>query len=101
MAFTNDTKKISKLFIAKYKQLPEEDFLSFLRKWYETNSKNRELINQKYVFDENDEQIEQELTQQQDWLWQSKIFVTPTILYNGYMLSEKYTIEDVIYLADK
>ena len=98
MAFTDNAKKISKLFIAMYKQLSEEDFLLFLRKWYEMSSENRELIYKDYIFDENDKQIEHELTQQQEWLWSAKIFATPTILYNGYILSEKYTLEDIVRL---
>jgi hypothetical protein len=47
-----------------------------------------------------DEKIEQEFLFHQEWKEKTQLRATPTVLINGYVLPDKYKIEDLKYFTN-
>jgi hypothetical protein len=52
-----------------------------------------------YPFDREDESLLSEHQRHKDWINETKIRATPSILFNGYELPEQYRVEDLKYFT--
>ncbi|MDR0697798.1 MAG: thioredoxin domain-containing protein [Tannerella sp.] len=99
-SFSEELEKSGKLFVAMYQRNDLRSFLSFLEEWYDKGKDDREEFYKKYPFDEHNDTIILEIQRHKSWLDETKIRSTPTILFNGYELPDRYQIEDLKYFAD-
>ena len=98
-SFNEELEESSKLFIAMYQQKNETEFHSFLNDWYANGKNNRQEFYRKYSFDREDEKVLIEFQKQKEWTDRTKIRATPTVLFNGYELPERYKVEDLEYFT--
>lgn len=94
-SFNEDLEKSSKLFLHNYLTLPESDFMEFLREWYRYGRNNRVHFYSRYLFDENEEMLNLELDKHKVWTRSNGIYMTPFLLFNGYIFPEEYSIGDL------
>jgi hypothetical protein len=73
--------------------------LSFLNDWYRSGKNNREAFYGKYPFNQDDKALLSEFNRHREWLDGTKIRATPTVLFNGYELPDKYRVEDIKYFT--
>ncbi|MDL2277238.1 thioredoxin domain-containing protein [Parabacteroides sp. OttesenSCG-928-G07] len=98
-SFNDELYKSNKLLISMYNQMPKEKFLSFLEEWFTEGKNKKEVFYEKYKFNQEDPALLDELKKHSNWLIQTKIVKTPTILFNGYELPHNYKIEDLTYFS--
>lgn len=99
-SFNEELEYSSKLLIAMHQQMDIHSFLIFMNEWYQNGKDNTKEFYAKYPFDPNDEKIIAELESHKSWLDKTKIKATPTILFNGYKLPDKYKPEDLIHFTE-
>lgn len=75
--------------------LSENCFMKFLREWYLYGRNNREYFYSRYLFDEKEEKLNLELDKHKAWIRSNRIYITPFLLFNGYIFPEEYSIEDL------
>jgi protein-disulfide isomerase len=98
-SFSKELEESCKLFIAMYQRQNISSFLTFLDSWYEKGKNNRKEFYLRYLSDHQEDILDMELQKHKKWLDGTKIRATPTILFNGYVLPEKYHIEDLKYFT--
>ncbi len=98
-SFNKDLEESSRLFIAVYQQQKRNDFLIFLDKWYKEGKNNYKEFYLKYAYADKEKLIQTEHRRQKEWLENTPIRATPTILFNGYELVDKYRIEDLVFFS--
>lgn len=99
-SFNQELEESSKLFIVNYQKLSFSSFMEFLNDWYAHERNQRQAFYEKYPSDRNDERVLHELNLQNEWIKETRIYATPTLLFNGYELPEKYKMEDLSYFQD-
>ena len=83
-SFNKDLEPSSMLLIQQYQRLKNDnDYLTFLTEWYKHGKKNKESFYQKYALNTQDETMLQSLERQKQWMRDTGITTTPTILFNG------------------
>ena len=97
--FNNDVVKNSgKFLIAAYLNNNQEATKEIYKKWF---TKERYVIDKtyaKYGFNLNAENVLREQCKHEQWSEQNKMYQTPTVLLNGYILPDIYDIEDIRFL---
>jgi protein-disulfide isomerase len=99
-SFNEELAESSKLFIAMYRQMELSEYMTFLSDWYAFGKDDREAFYRKYSFDGKDQQFADELQRHKSWAKEAAIFSTPTVLFNGYKLPDKYKVDDLGYFMD-
>ncbi|MDH6359001.1 vitamin K epoxide reductase family protein [Parabacteroides sp. PF5-9] len=99
-SFNDELTESSMLFISMYKKLSPVDYESMLSEWFRGGKDNREAFYAKYPFDREDPEMLAELKRHQSWQKEVAIFSTPTVLFNGYKLPDKYKVEDLGYFTE-
>lgn len=89
-----------RLFIYLSQTLDLKGFHSFLRKWYASSKKEKEAYCKQYSLNLNTEFVNQEIVKHKQWLQETRIIATPTVLFDGYLLPEKYQLEDLSFFTD-
>ncbi|MDL2277484.1 thioredoxin domain-containing protein [Parabacteroides sp. OttesenSCG-928-G07] len=98
--FNQELANSSKLFIAMYQKMSAEDFLLFMHDWYKNGKNNHLKFYEKYPFDKDDKALLTEYTNQNKWKSNTDIHGTPTVLFDGYKLPDKYKVEDLSYFKE-
>ena len=93
--FNGNLEKSSKLFLHNYLRLSENDFMEFLREWYLYGRNDKEHFYLRYLSDENEEMLNLELDKHKAWIRSNGIYMTPFLLFNGYIFPEEYSIDDL------
>lgn len=101
VSFNIELEQSSRLLIAMYQKLNKQDFLIFLNSWYTIGKYKPREFYLKYPFNDKEEKLQKEQLAQKEWLNKLPIRKTPTILFNGNMLTDKYNIEDLAFLSLK
>jgi len=99
-SFGKELEDSSKLFIAMYQKKDRQGFLLFLHDWYKTGMNNRLEFYEKYPFDKEDEALQTAFNHQEEWKLKTDIHATPTLLFDGYKLPDKYKIEDLAFFKN-
>lgn len=99
-SFNDELEYSTKMILAMSKKLSKEEFDRFLYDWYKEGKNNREMWYQKYLFDPESEEVNADLAKHRNWVKKAGLFSTPTILFNGYILPERYQIEDMTYFQN-
>jgi protein-disulfide isomerase len=71
-----------------------------LKEWYEKGRNNREAYYAQHAVDRKAKEVQEELVHHKQWLEQTGIRATPTVLFNGYPLPDVYRVEDLRYFAE-
>ncbi|MBU3043692.1 thioredoxin domain-containing protein [Bacteroides fragilis] len=68
--------------------------------WFEKNKYKSKEVFEKAEFELNATDINAETEEHKKWKTENHLTATPTILINGYQLSDKYKIEDLVSFTD-
>lgn len=68
--------------------------------WFEKGKFEKEEFFQKYNMDIENDDVQMEFQHHNQWIEETKISATPTILVMGYKLPENYKIEDLRHFKD-
>lgn len=82
-----------------YGQKNLADYLYFLSDWYRNGKNKPEEFYNKYPFDPEDKRMLSELQKHKSWIEETQIRATPTILFNGYELPDRYKVEDLKHFS--
>ncbi len=96
-SFSGELEDSSKFLIAMYRKMDVSSFLLFLNEWYESGKDNRIECYRKYHFNHLDEKDVEEFMKHKEWVTKTKINSTPTVLFNGYRMPDKYKMEDLVH----
>lgn len=99
-SFNEDLKRSNQFLIAAYLNEGEEKARAIYQAWYEKEKYSVEQYSAQFHFSLNDAEVMQEMKRHDTWKEMNKISATPTILINGYLLPDKYKIEDMIEFVD-
>ena len=91
----NEDLNVSSLFLVSTYLNNRENAGFIFNEWYEKGRYNREQFYKKYPISINDKKVKEEFKNHVKWMECNKLFVTPTILVNGYLLPREYSIEDL------
>lgn len=89
-----------RLFIHLSQTMDSNNYLSFLREWYTYSKKEKISYCKSYLSDLNTDILNQEIAKLKLWLQKTRIIATPTILFDGYLLPEKYQLKDLSFFTD-
>lgn len=91
----NVVKDSGKFLIAAYLNNKQEIARDIYKKWFAKEKYTIDKTYTKYGFDLNSEYVLREQCKHEQWSEQNKIYQTPTVLFNGYILPDIYNIEDI------
>ena len=94
-------KKSLQLFMAVYLYRTYMEFLDFLSEWYLGGRNNPSFYYEKYSGIIDNEQVVISNEKQKEWLHATNIYLTPTLLFNGFVLPASYGLEDIRFLYKK
>lgn len=78
----------------------EESADSIFKKWYEYGKHNRKKFYEEYPYYEDDTETMTVLSKHTEWKISNKLSATPTVLVNGYLLPQEYSVEDLINVTN-
>lgn len=97
-SFSEELNDSCKILISAYKN--KSNWEEIYGNWYESGKSNISTFIDKFDILYNSTQVNDEFELHEKWVNASKIYATPTIIYNGYELPDKYTIEDLKYFTN-
>lgn len=97
-SFYKDLDDSNKLLISAYQNKDNRD--AIYHDWYEWGKNNKDDFRKKYDIKYDEAEVNDEFEKHETWIEMTKLRATPTILYNGYELSNNYKIEDLKYFTD-
>lgn len=96
LTYFNETLSESNRFlIATYLEKGESTAFSIFHKWFWIDNKDRNKLIQDNPVNLQDVRVNEEMKKHRIWRDQCGFHTTPTILINGYLLPNIYTIEDI------
>ena len=98
-SFLSDFNFADKYLVAAYLQKEQSEFERIITDWFERGKPRGESFFSNLGLDIEDPKIEIELQKHKVWTEKSQLRATPTILVNGYKLSDSYKIEDLKYFV--
>ena len=99
-SFKEEDDEINKFIIAMNQNLNDNEFLIFLDEWYKFGRNKKDIFFKKHKYNCNSIKTQEEYDKHKEWIKKTKIFETPTVLYNGYELPiQIYGVED-LFLYD-
>ncbi len=99
-SFSEELEESNRLFIGMHKKLKPADFISFLNDWFTFGKNDRLSFYLKYPYNRKDQEILDDVQRQKSWSKDAAIYSTPTVLFNGYKLPDKYKVEDLGYFLN-
>lgn len=99
-SFNENYNKSNKILIAAYLNNSKKEAKKLYDEWFVSGRLDRESFYMKYNYDIEDENVVEEFDSHEQWINETKLHVTPTILVNGYKLPDNYKIEDLKYFSE-
>ncbi|WP_456088677.1 vitamin K epoxide reductase family protein [Parabacteroides sp.] len=97
-SFDNTVVPVCYFLIAAYQLLTISDFLHILGQWYTHGKYDANTFMQTYGFDYMDTNVEILYNRQLQFVKDYKISKTPTVLFDGFELTEGYEMKDLVYI---
>ena len=95
-SFNKDLEESSRFLIASYLQLDTQTAQTVFQQWFDGEKDNAQEFMNKIPVDISSQDVGAELEKHNAWCERSLLTSTPTILLNGHILPNAYTIEDII-----
>jgi protein-disulfide isomerase/uncharacterized membrane protein len=99
-SFEESLDSSNKFLVAAYLKNKLGDTRKIYTDWFEKGKFAKEEFFQKYSMDIENENVRMEFQHHNQWIEETKISATPTILVMGYKLPENYKIEDLRHFKD-
>ncbi|WP_406826388.1 vitamin K epoxide reductase family protein [Pedobacter sp. KACC 23697] len=90
----------NKFLIAIYQNNNELETAKIYQEWFETGKLDKESFFEKFQIDVNSKEVTHEFEKHKNWITETQLQITPTIMVNGYKLPLNYQIEDLRYLTE-
>ena len=98
--FTSFTEELEdSVYCLVYNFFHSSDFTSVLHEWFETGKNDRQNFYKKYPFNKADSITFEEIQLHNKWKKYSNLAATPTILINGRLMPDDYSVEDLEYIT--
>ncbi len=98
--FTEQKSIINRHLIAAYQKYGPDKGEQILNQWYETGRDVGENFFVPYNLDINSSSVEEEFERQKLWREETGLTATPVLLVNGHKLPHRYSVDDLVYIAD-
>lgn len=98
-SFNEDFNRSNMYLIAAYLNNSELEARDIYNEWFKSGRSNRNYFFKKYDYDIRNENVISEFNLHAQWINETKLRATPTILINGYRLPDNYKIEDLKYFS--
>ena len=98
-SFQPDLDFANKYLIAAYQQKEQSEFERIIADWFENGKPLKEVFFEDLHLNMNNPDIETEFQKHEAWKAKTRLRATPTVLINGYKLSDNYKIEDLLYFT--
>lgn len=101
VTYNQTLEKSIALFMAMSQNLSPSKFDAFLDDWFSSDDrKKQDIMNRKYLFNFNDECWLENIKDQKKFAKSVDVMATPTLFFNGYLLPDKYDVEDLVEFYD-
>jgi len=94
-SFTPELEFANKYLIAAYIEKKQSEFERIISDWFEKGKPLKEAFFDGLHLDMMNPEIETEFKKHEAWKEKTQLRATPTVLVNGYKLSDNYKIEDM------
>lgn len=98
--FDIEKSKVNKMLLSSYEKFGPQISWDILTKWYKSENKNLSFFDE-YNLNPESEWVSEEYVNQNNWIELAKLYSTPTVIFNGRLLSLTYDIEDIKYLINR
>ena len=95
-SFNKELEKSSRFLIASYLQLDTQTAQTVFQQWFDGEKDNATEFMNKIPVDISSQYVDAEIDKHNAWCERSMLTSTPTILLNGHIFPNAYTIEDII-----
>lgn len=95
-SFNEELEESNRFLIASYLQLDTQTAQTVFQQWFDGEKDNAQDFMNKIPVDISSQDVVAELEKHNAWCERSMLTSTPTILLNGHILPNAYTIEDII-----
>ncbi len=99
-SFSEEMSATNKYLIAAYYTLGAQSTWSLLSQWYNGGKKQDVKFFHRLNLVINNEQVEKEFKIHSNWVEQTNLHSTPTVLVNGRSFPNLYQVEDMTYFVD-
>lgn len=99
-SFNDSLQDSNRFLIGTYLHSGEKAAMKIYDDWFEKNKYKSKEVFEKAEFELNATDINAETEEHKKWKTENHLTATPTILINGYQLSDKYKIEDLVSFTD-
>lgn len=99
-SFNDNLQDSNRFLIGTYLYCGEKAAMKIYDDWFEKNKYKSKEVFEKAEFELNATNINAETEEHKKWKTENHLTATPTILINGYQLSDKYKIEDLVSFTD-
>lgn len=97
-SFNEDLEESNRFLIASYLQFDTIMSQTIFQQWFDGEKDNAKDYISIIPVDVRVKETEEEMKRHRQWCKKTGITATPTILVNGYMLTDGYEIEDLPFL---
>lgn len=97
-SFNEDLEESNRFLIASYLQLDTIMSQTIFQQWFDGEKDNAKDYISIIPVDVRVKETEEEMKRHRQWCKKTGITATPTILVNGYLLTDGYEIEDLPFL---
>lgn len=98
--FTEEKSVINRYLIAAYLKYGPEKAAQIFNQWYEIGRDVGENFFTPYNLDIRSAGVDEEFERQKLWREETGLTATPVLLVNGHKLPHRYTVDDLVYIAD-
>lgn len=99
-SFEEDLNSSNKFLISIYFNKNLNEIMEIYDEWFTKGKYQKDTFIKKYNLDLEQKSVCNELQKHDEWKIQTSLSATPTILYNGCVLPNRYKIEDIEYFTD-
>lgn len=96
--FSLEKSIINKYLMAAYLQLGARQTWEIMTEWYDHGKSKGPSFFDKYQLDIEHPKVKKEFEKHSIWREDDRLYGTPTVIINGYELSDPYTVDDYMYL---
>jgi len=96
-SFNSELEHINKIFISTYLEFGKFETQNVIDEWFDTGIDNKSEYISRYCIS-NSNLVNEEIQKQKSWIKEQRLFQTPAIVVNGFLLPKDYSIIDLKYL---
>lgn len=99
--FDKERSEVNKYILSSYEIYGPSKTWNILSEWYNQSNKHVSFFEKYSHLDPSSAWVSEEFENHKQWITESKLYSTPTILFNNHLLSSTYELEDLLYIINR